>query len=394
MSNRSWKKVILGSIFLVLSIFYTVIFFQHAAFGNEMIFNIAHIKSLTNIFVSPINFDYWNHSGGQVNLYSPWLTILPGILFLNGNVAYGFSFLLTVITFLTLTSAYFYMNKFSKNTLESLLFSVIYTFSLNRFQQVFQDQRLENYLVLIFLPMVYYGAFQIFSGEFKHWLNLACGMSLIVWTAPYMALSVSLTLIPMAVLMLFSKVSHSWTYWGHLLINIGEVIGLSALMTVGFWGPLIENQLQNKFVQNPVANLDYFKWFQNLNLSNVQQYLLIAIAVLLLVLLIFIFFQNSFAYKLLMIEIIPLSIAMVVKFKITGIDLSRLVLSLQSILELFVIIIVTRIIIMLFQEAPIIFRLVIVAATMIGLCFLVYAQANQIKPKLNKSTIFSITTNT
>jgi hypothetical protein len=55
MSVHSWRKVVLTIIFLILSIFYGVLFYQHASFNSEMMFNVAHIKSLTNIFTSPIN---------------------------------------------------------------------------------------------------------------------------------------------------------------------------------------------------------------------------------------------------------------------------------------------------------------------------------------------------
>jgi len=381
MSSRSWKKIILSSIFLILSLFYTVMFFQHAAFGNEMMFNIAHIKSLGNVFTSPINFDYWNHSGSQINFYSPWLTILSGLIFLNGNVAYGYSAFLTLITFLTLASAYVYMMKFSKDTLESLLFSVIYSFSFNRFFLVFQEQRLENYLVLIFLPMVYYGAYQVFRGQKGHWLNLACGMSLIVWTAPYVALGVFITLVPMVVLMLFSKISHNWPYWGHLMLDLLQAVGLTLLMTIGFWGPLIENQAQNKFVQEPMTNFNYQKWFNNLGLNNTQEYLLLAIGILLGLLLILIFLKSSFSYKLLMLETIPLVTLLLVKVELTGLDISRLIFALQSILDFFAIIILTRIVIMLFQESPVILRLLILCATIIGLCFMTYTQASSMNSK-------------
>jgi hypothetical protein len=113
MSSRSWRRVIIGVIFLILTIFYTSLFLNHAAVTNELIFNIAHIKSLSSIFVSPINFDYWGHTGSLINLYSPWLTILPGILFLNQNVIIGFLIIISLITYATLVSSYYYMKKFS-----------------------------------------------------------------------------------------------------------------------------------------------------------------------------------------------------------------------------------------------------------------------------------------
>lgn len=378
MSNHVGKKVILGSIFLVLSIFYTVIFFRQADFGQTMIFNIAHLKSLSNVFTSPINFNYWNHSGSQINLFSPWLTLLPGWLLLNLNVPVGFSLYLTLITFLTFTSSYFYMNKFSADTLESLLFSVIYTFSFNRFFQVFQTQRLENYLVLIFLPMVYYGAYQVFKGE--SWHRLAWGMTLIIWTSPYMVLGVTLTLLPMIVLMLFSKIAHNWSYWGRLALNLLVATGVTLLTTIGFIGPLVSNQLKTNFVQKPLHNFDYVKWFQRFKFPLVQQYLLLGIAVLLILLLFMIFLKSSFSYKVIMVEMIPLTIMLFTHLKFQNVDLSRLIPALQSILDLFAIIIVTRIIIMVCQEGPAILKLFLILITIGGFSFMTYSQAAQIQP--------------
>lgn len=381
MSVHSWKKVILGSIFLILSIFYSVLFFQHATFSDQMLFNIAHLKSLTNIFVSPINFDYWNHSGSLVNLYSPWLTVLSGLPFVSINATGGFVFYLTLITFLTFVSAYYYMNRFSHDTLESMLFSVIYTLSFNRFFQVFQQQRLENYLVMIFLPMAYFGLYSILHGDYRRWYILAWGMALIAWTAPYMALAVTLTMLPMVGLMIFSKTTHSWRYWGETILALLQALGLTILVTLGFTAPLFENQLQTKLQQVPIKNVNYQLWFEQFHFSDVQLYSLIAIGVLLLLLLFLIFFKSGFTYKLLLLEMVPIVMLLLNRYSLKEIDISRIIFSLQSILDLFVAIVVSRIVIMLFQETPAIWKLLIVTAVTLGCVGMIFQQANGLANK-------------
>lgn len=378
MSSHSWKRVILGIVFLGLSFFYSVIFFQNANFNQTMIFNIAHLKSLGNVFTSPINFNFWNHSGSLINIFSPWLTILSGWLFVNFNVTYGFSLYLGLITFVTLVSAYFYMNRFSNDTFESLLFSVIYAFSLNRFYQIFQQQRLENYLVLIFLPMVYFGAYRFFKNQ--GWKNLVWGMLLIVWTAPYMAIAVTITLVPMFFLMLFSKRSHHWRYWGRLILNSLVAIGLVFVTTIGFVGPLISQQSQSNLEQNPIKNIDYSKWFNSLDFSKMQLFLLLAIGVLLSLLLLLIFLKSRFSYKVILLEMIPLTSLILVKFQISLVDISRLIPAFQSILDLFVAIVISRILILVFQEGPGVLKLILVTVTVAGFMTLTYQQAAQIHP--------------
>lgn len=376
MSNRSWKRIILGFIFLAFSIFYTAIFYRQANFSQTMIFNIAHLKSLGNVFTSPINFDYWNHSGSQINLFSPWLTLLPGWVLVSLNTFWGFGVYLTGITLLTFVSAYFYMNKFSHDTFEALLFSVIYTCSFNRFNLIFHDQRLENYLVLIFLPMFYYGAYLFFKN--KSWKTLVWGFALVIWTAPYVALGVAVTLIPIYLLMVFTKRTHHWRYWGTLGLNSLIVFGMVTLGTIGFIGPLINQQWSKKLVQAPIKNFDYVEWFQQLHFSMAQMYMLMGIGILLALLVFLIFLKSRFSYKVLIIEIIPLTAALLIKWQVTGIDVSRLVLALQSILELFLIIVVSRIIILIFQEFPSIFKLLLLTVTIAGSGWIVYHQADQI----------------
>lgn len=379
MSNLSWKRNILGIIFLLLSILYTVLFFQKANFSDTMVFNIAHLKSLSNVFTSPINFDYWNHSGSLINLFSPWLTILSGWVFVNINIPFGFSIYLILITFLTLVSAYFYMNKFANDTFAALFFSVVYTFSMNRFWLVFHNQRLENYLVLIFLPMVYYGAYLFFKNE--SWKTLAWGMTLIIWTSPFVAIGVLATLIPMGILMIFSKISHRWAYWGELIVNSLKLFGIILITTIGFIGPLIHAQIGNRLVQNSNKNFNYLVWLNSFKFTLVQRYSLWGAGVLMVLLLVLIFLKSSFSYKLVMLEIIPLTLIMLFGLKNPVVDLSRLVLSFQSILDLFLAILVSRMAILIFQEGPGVLKLLLVIATVSGLGWFNYNQASDIRPQ-------------
>jgi hypothetical protein len=374
MSSRSWKKIILGLLFLILSILYTILFFNKANFGETMVFNIAHLKSLSNVFVSPINFDFWNHAGSQINLFSPWLTILTGWLFVQFNVIYGFSVYLTIITFLTLVSAYFFMNKFHKDTFEALLFAIGYTFSLNRLLLVFSNQRLENYLVLIFLPIVYFGAYQFFTEH--SWKTLVWGEALIIWTSPYVALAVIITIIVAFVLMPFSHLSHSWHYVKETSFNLLKIISMGILTTIGFIGPLVMKQLNSKWRQDPIENFNYFDWFTKLQLPRMQWYLMIAIGGLLLLLILMIFLQSSFAYKVIIFEMIPITCLLILQPQIPNVDISRLIFAFQSILDFFFIMILCRIILLVFQESPAILKLLILLISIGGLGYVNYSQVS------------------
>ncbi|WP_125709229.1 DUF6541 family protein [Companilactobacillus zhongbaensis] len=248
MKNKTFRTIILGVIFLVLSILYTVLYAPNGSIrlmdSYDMLFHLNRIASLSNIFQSPVNFDYWGQVGNMTSEFYPWLTLIPGYLILQvvGNPVVGFLVFLTVITFATFISAYFFMKKFSDNTLQSFLFSIIYTLSFFRMASVFYRAGLAEYMCYIFIPMLFYEFYQLLSGNFKKWPLFALSFTLIVLTHPLTAFTTVILMLPLVLLVLFTKTAHSWSYWGKLILSgIGSII-LVGLTTVGFVLPMIQQQ--------------------------------------------------------------------------------------------------------------------------------------------------------
>lgn len=248
MKNKTFRTIILGVIFLVLSILYTVLYAPNGSIrlmdSYDMLFHLNRIASLSNIFQSPVNFEYWGQVGNMTSEFYPWLTLIPGYLILQvvGNPVIGFLVFLTVITFATFTSAYFFMKKFSDNTLQSFLFSIIYTLSFFRMASVFYRAGLAEYTCYIFIPMLFYEFYQLLSGNFKKWPLFALSFTLIVLTHPLTAFTTVILMLPLVLLVLFTKTAHSWSYWGKLILSgIGSII-LVGLTTVGFVLPMIQQQ--------------------------------------------------------------------------------------------------------------------------------------------------------
>lgn len=248
MKNKTFRTIILGVIFLVLSILYTVLY---APNGNirmmdsyDMLFHLNRIASLGNIFQSPVNFDYWGHVGNMTSEFYPWLMVLPGFVVFQivSNPVIGFFVFLTIITFATFVSAYYFMKKFSDNTLQSFLFSIIYTLSFFRMASVFYRAGLAEYTSYIFVPMLFYEFYQLLRGNFKKWPLFALSFTLIVLTHPLTAFTTVILMVPLIILVLFTKTAHSWSYWGKLILSgIGSIV-LVGLTTVGFLLPMIQQQ--------------------------------------------------------------------------------------------------------------------------------------------------------
>ncbi|WP_300560153.1 DUF6541 family protein [Companilactobacillus sp.] len=248
MKKRTLRTIILSIIFIILSILYTWLFAPHGYIrlmdSYDMLFHLNRVSSLGNIFVSPVNFDYWGHVGNMTSIFYPWLTMLPGFLIfqLSGNPVTGYLIFLTMITFLTFVSSYYFMKKFSDNTLQSFLFSVIYTLAFFRMASVFYRAGLAEYTCYIFIPMLFYELYQLLKGHFSSWPWFALSFALIVLTHPLTAFTTVIIMIPIVVLALFSKVSHHWKYWGFLILSGLAAIVSVVIVTAGFTIPMIQQQ--------------------------------------------------------------------------------------------------------------------------------------------------------
>ncbi|WP_334328464.1 hypothetical protein [Companilactobacillus sp. HBUAS59699] len=304
MSSLTWKRIILSSTFIVLSVLYTFLLVAHGSVNWNLMFDLERIKSLGNIFISPTNFNFWNHSASPVNLFMPWLTLLPfWPLFQIGNSTVSYVLLIFIVNLLTFISAYYFCDKLFKDTLQSFLFSIIYTLSLTRFN-LLSDNNISSYLVLIFLPMTFYGLFQMIEGEFNHWPVFGLGMSLIALTTPWMALSVGFISVLMICSAVIFKASHHWKYWGMMLLTSVEALLMVVISTLGYTLPMLE---QNNFTQDKIksAFIEISKFdFQNYYKSAQNKYLLMLSVFLILAIVVLYFLSSHISIKVSILGIV------------------------------------------------------------------------------------------
>src|SRR5699024_6513720 len=125
-------------------------------------------------------------------------------------------------------------------------------------------------------------------------------------------------------------------------------------------------------------------------LPQIQWYLLMAMGGLLLLLFLMIFLQSSFAYKVIILEMIPIACLLILQPKLSQLDISRLIFAFQSIFDFFLIMILCRMILLVFQESPAVLRLLIVLISIGGLGYANYSQVNADTSKQTLKTADSI----
>ena len=312
---KNYKKTILCIIFLIFSIIYTFLFSPHGSIkmieSYDILFHLGRIASLQNIFTSPVNFNYWSHIGNLTNLFYPWLTIYPAFIFskIVGNTLIGFLMFLTLVTWLTFMSSYYFMLKFSRSELQAALFSVIYTLSFFRMANVFCRTGVAEYTAYIFMPMVFCAYAGILCKNYHWWSVLALGYSLIVLTHPLTAFMTGIMFVPPLILLLLHKDTRSWSYWLRLIKTGIKTIMLVAIITCGYWLP-VEEQNYNIPMRRPLTLVlsqtakTPLQIIQGLVQSQLWSYSLgIIMGVALLALLVFVW-KDSFVYQIVAIEAI------------------------------------------------------------------------------------------
>ena len=141
--------------------------------------------SLDSVLISPVSFSAFGHHGTMVTMCYPRLTLYPvWILFkVTHHLLIAYKIYQILLTFLTLCSAHYSMHSITRCQKSSLCFSMIYTFSLYRFANVFCRQALGEIIAMVFLPIIILGLYNIIAGDYsKKWPALAIGITGLMFT--------------------------------------------------------------------------------------------------------------------------------------------------------------------------------------------------------------------
>ncbi|WP_057743240.1 hypothetical protein [Liquorilactobacillus capillatus] len=215
--------------------------YYHVLRINELAQNIQH----GNLFPA-INTYTFKQIGYPVNLFYPWVTLLPfgvfRVLISNQVTAIyaGFFF----YTFVTLWITYIVGKRFSNSRLQAAIMAGIYVFSAYHVTDAFTRFALGEYLAMSFVPLCFYGFYAIMYGDRRDWPFLAVGGMMVV-------LSHVLSAIIIVTFLLFVWIIS--LYWVDNRLKRTLTLAFSGI--VAFLGssifilPFLEQELFQKFKQ-------------------------------------------------------------------------------------------------------------------------------------------------
>lgn len=184
-NSRAFEHIL----FLLLSFFFVFpLLKQGVVFsGDDLRYHIERLNELYlnymkgNIFPEFATFTF-DKIGYPINIFYPWITIIPFVIvrLLIHNPVTSIYIGIAFYTFLTMEFAAWSFHKMRFSRAQCIITSVIYAFCAYRTIDIFARFALGEFLALTFLPIILYGFYSILFGNYREWIYLGLGMSLVL----------------------------------------------------------------------------------------------------------------------------------------------------------------------------------------------------------------------
>lgn len=252
-SSRIKHQSLIILALILISIIYTLIFLYHfdkLTGAYDLIFHLARIKSLPTIFKSPINMNVFNYTGQAINLFYPYLTLLPAAFFYSttNNLIISYIAYIFLMTLITLLVSYYCGLSFFNSSRSGFIFAIFYSFAAYRATDLFFRAALPEGVALTFMPLVFLGTYKVLERNKNGYWILALGISLITYTH---VLSVIMCLV-FIVLALIIKFCIRFQNIIAILVDFFKSAILTLLLTMAFWLPMLE-QMSVQKINFPVT---------------------------------------------------------------------------------------------------------------------------------------------
>ncbi|MCZ2491577.1 hypothetical protein [Dellaglioa carnosa] len=219
-------------------------------YNQNTTFHLNRISELVNALqhgkiLSYVNLSTFKNVGVATNLFYPFVFLYPFAIFdiLLKNPIKGYLLGVAFFQFISMLIAYFSMYKFSKSEKQSILFSIIYSFSCYRVVDSLFRGALGESLTLMILPVAVYGIYSLFFGNKKDWYWASIGIALLSYAHILGILMFLIVAVLLFIIMLLVK--------NEFTLRIKQIFyaaGLTLVLSAGIIFPMLESFLNVKIL--------------------------------------------------------------------------------------------------------------------------------------------------
>ncbi len=197
------------------------------------------------VFPSLIHSGLLNNLGYANSIFYPEIFIyVPAILMsiFHLHVFTVYKIFLIIITFFTFITTYISAKGIFKKKGCAWLTSILYVFALYRLTDIYVRGALGEILSFIFIPLIFYGLYEIIFGENKKWWIISIGL----FGIANCHVLTFVMLIPIILLICLFNVDKIFKDKKKFL-NLVIAAITSIVLCIGFFGPMLEQKINDEF---------------------------------------------------------------------------------------------------------------------------------------------------
>lgn len=198
------------------------------------------------------------------NLFYPVYTLIPEALIhlLIGNAWISYILFISLVNFLIFMSMFVTTLKITESKVAALFSALLYGFTQFELTYVFVKQDIAQAMALIFVPVIFYGAYLIFVGNYRRWYILSIGMTLLIFTHIISVFMVTIFIVLLFGLLIINKLTKREVFVRTSYFVLSGIVTI--LLSIFFLGPLVNNYLY-------AGGITVTKWNLYLSTVNIQQ---------------------------------------------------------------------------------------------------------------------------
>lgn len=249
--NRKYFREIMYVLFYfgLTVLMYQMIKSNVVWYGDDTYYHFLRIVNLDDNFQngflqSNVALDSFGQMGYGINIFYPWLTLLPFYFMklLTNDWITAYYLGLACYFFISFLIGHYSMKKFSGNSFAAVVFAAAYNFSTYRLIEFFSRAALAEYIATVFLPLCFLGFYELFFCKGRNWQILAIGMSLVVLS------HVLTTLMCLIMFVLIAAIFIKYVNFNkYLFLNLSKAFFATVLMTAIFSIPFVIETLSQKY---------------------------------------------------------------------------------------------------------------------------------------------------
>lgn len=197
------------------------------------------------VFPSLIHSGLLHNLGYANSLFYPEIFIyIPAVLMsiFNLHVLTVYKIFLIMITFFTFITTYISTKGIFKKKSVAWLASILYVFALYRLTDIYVRGALGEILSFIFIPLIFYGLYEIIFGENKKWWIISIGLFGIA-NSHVLTFAMLIPIILLICLFNCDKIFKD----KKKLLNLFIAASVAIVLCIGFFIPMFEQKLNDEF---------------------------------------------------------------------------------------------------------------------------------------------------